>query len=307
MKKSNLCQCMWERNKYIFVKIVELFRTSFTEFFRDKSFIHGASLAYFTLLALVPILYIAYATIGRVLGQERLIKIIAEFAQEHVGMEDIDWLMDLLGKLNVGGGSVTLEIFGIVILAFSASAIFNSMRASINTFFGIRTSQMKLSFWDQVKARLMSFLLLTITGLIFIMVYFLETAFVSFGAEFLGRENTSTLAMLSTHFGSIVSNAIIFFFVFKYLHDGLVHWKIAIRGALFTGTLLFIGQWLIKFYLTNYFFAVGGGVAGTIFILLVWVFYSAQIIFLGAKITKVYADMLNMPIVPRKKMRLPNG
>jgi membrane protein len=298
---------MWERNKYILVKVFELFRTSFVEFFRDKSFIHGAALAYFTLVALVPILYIAYATVGRVLGQERLIQIIAIFAQEQVGIEDIDWLMDLLAKLNVGGGSLGLEIVGFIILAFSASAIFNSMRASINTFFGIRTSQMTLSFWDQVKARLMSFFLLTITGLIFILAYFLETAFVSFGAEFFGQDKTTFLAVLSTHVGSIVSNTIIFFFVFKYLHDGLVHWKIAVRGALFTGVLLYIGQWLIKYYLTHYFFAVGGGVAGTIFILLVWVFYSAQIIFMGAKITKVYADMLNMPIVPRKNMRFPNG
>jgi membrane protein len=298
---------MWERNKHIFSKIFELFKTSFTEFFRDNSFIHGASLAYFTLVALVPILYIAYATVGRVLGQERLITIIAEFAQEHVGIEDIDWLMVLLSKLNVGGGSLTLEIAGFLILAFSASAIFNSMRASINTFFGIHVSQLKMGFWDQVKARLMSFLLLTITGFIFISVYFLETAFVSFGAHFLGQERTTFLAILSTHLGSILSNTVIFFFVFKYLHDGLVHWRIAIRGALFTGALLYIGQWLIKYYLTHYFFAVGGGVAGTIFILLVWVFYSAQIIFLGAKITKVYADMLNMPIVPRKKFIIPNG
>lgn len=297
---------MWERNKYILVKIFELFRTSFVEFFRDKSFIHGAALAYFTLVALVPILYIAYSTVGRVLGQERLIKMIAIFAQEQVGMEDIDWLMDLLAKLNVGGGSLGLEIVGFIILAFSASAIFNSMRASINTFFGIHTSQLTLSFWDQIKARLMSFILLSITGLIFILAYFLETAFVSFGAELFGRDKTSFLSMLSMHIGSIVSNSIIFFFVFKYLHDGLVHWKIALRGAFFTGVLLFIGQWLIKYYLTHYFFAVGGGVAGTIFILLVWVFYSAQIIFMGAKITKVYADMLDMPIVPRKNMRFPN-
>ena len=289
------------------IKVFELFRTSFVEFFRDKSFIHGAALAYFTLVALVPILYIAYATIGRVLGQERLIQIIAEFAQEHVGIEDIDWLMVLLNKLNVGGGSLTLEIAGFVILAFSASAIFNSMRASINTFFGIHVSELKLGFLDQVKARLMSFLLLTITGLIFIAAYFLETAFVSFGAHFLGSDKTTVLSVLSTHLGSIVSNTIIFFFVFKFLHDGLVHWRIAIRGALFTGALLYLGQWLIKYYLTHYFFAVGGGVAGTIFILLVWVFYSAQIIFMGAKITKVYADMLNMPIVPRKKLHIPHA
>ncbi len=297
---------MWKRNKFILIKIFELFKTSFTEFFRDKSFIHGAALAYFTLVALVPILYIAYATIGRILGQEKLINIIAELAREQVGIEDIDWLVVLLGKLNVGGGNLTLEIIGFVILAFSASAIFNSMRASINTFFGIHVWELKLGFFDQVKARLMSFFLLTFTGLIFITVYLLETAFVSFGAELLGRDNTTFITIISTHLGSILSNSVIFFFVFKFLHDGWVHWKIAIRGALFTGTLLYIGQWLIKYYLTHYFFAIGGGVAGTIFILLVWVFYSAQIIFLGAKVTKVYADMLNIPIVPRKKFRIPN-
>lgn len=298
---------MWKRNKFIFIKLFELFKTSFTEFFRDKSFIHGAALAYFTLVALVPILYIAYATIGRILGQEKLINIIAELARDQVGIEDIDWLVVLLGKLNVGGGNLTLEIIGFVILAFSASAIFNSMRASINTFFGIHVWELKLGFFDQVKARLMSFFLLTFTGLIFITVYLLETAFVSFGAELLGRDSTTFITIISTHLGSILSNSVIFFFVFKFLHDGWVHWKIAIRGALFTGTLLYLGQWLIKYYLTHYFFAVGGGVAGTIFILLVWVFYSAQIIFLGAKVTKVYADMLNIPIVPRKKFRIPNA
>lgn len=295
---------MWERNKHIFSKIFELFKTSFTEFFRDKSFIHGASLAYFTLVALVPILYIAYATVGRVLGQERLITMIAEFTKEHVGIDDIEWTTVLLSKLNVGGGSLTLEIFGFVILAFSATAIFNSMRTSLNTFFGIQVFQLELGFFDEIKSRVISFLMLTMAGLVFISVYFLETAFVSFGANFLGSDNTTFLSFISMHLSSVFSNSLIFFFVFKYLHDGVVHWKIALRGALFTGTLLYLGQLIIKYYLTHYFFAIGGGVAGTIFILMVWVFYSAQIIFLGAKITKVYADMLNMPIVPRRKITI---
>lgn len=298
---------MWEKNKAIFLQIFQLFKTSFTEFFRDKSFIHGASLAYFTLVALVPIIYIAYATVGRVLGQEKLIQVIAEAARTHVGIEDIDWLIILLSRLNVGSGSLPLEIAGFLILGFSASAIFNSMRASLNTFFGIRTWEMKLGFWDQVKARLSSFLILTLVGFVFIMIYFLETAFVAFGSELMGNESSGTLHLFSTHLGSVISNAVIFFFVFKFLHDGFVHWKIAIRGAIFTGIMLYIGQWLIKYYLTHYFFAAGGGVAGTIFILMVWVFYSAQIIFLGAKVTKVYADMLNLPIHPKKKKRIHHG
>jgi len=297
---------MWQKNKRIILRIGELFKTSFTEFFKDKSFIHGASLAYFTLVALVPMLYIAYATIGRILGQERLIQIIAEQAQIHVGIEDIDWLLVLLEKLNIGGGSPVLEFVGLLILAFSATAIFNSMRTSLNVFFGIHVREIKMTFWQQVKSRLVSFSILTLTGLIFITVYFLETAFVSFGADLMGADTRPFLKFISTHGASILSNTIIFFFVFKFLHDGLVHWKIAVRGALFTGTLLYFGQVMIKFYLTNFFFAAGGGVAGTIFIVLVWVFYSAQIIFLGAKITKVYADMMQLPIVPRHKIKLKN-
>jgi membrane protein len=298
---------MWENNKAIFLQIFKLFKTSFTEFFRDKSFIHGASLAYFTLVALVPLVYIAYATIGRVFGQEKLIQIIAEAARTHVGIEDIDWLIILLGRLNVGSGSLPLEIAGFFLLGFSASAIFNSMRTSLNTFFGIHTWEIKLGFWDRVKARLGSFLLLTLVGLVFILIYFLETAFVAFGSEVIGDESEGKLHILATHLGSVISNSAIFFLVFKFLHDGFVHWKIAVRGAIFTGTMLFIGQWLIKYYLTHYFFAAGGGVAGTIFVLMVWVFYSAQIIFLGAKVTKVYADMLNMPIHSRKKKRVHHG
>jgi membrane protein len=295
---------MWQKNKKIVLRIGELFKTSFTEFFKDKSFIHGASLAYFTLVALVPMLYIAYATVGRVLGQERLINIIAEQAQIHVGIEDIDWLLVLLEKLNVGGGSRALELAGLLILAFSATAIFNSMRTSLNVFFGIHARELKMTFWQQVKERLVSFSILSIAGLVFITFYILETAFVSFGADLMGSDTLPFIKFISTHGASILSNAIIFFFVFKFLHDGVVDWKIAIRGALFTGALLYLGQLLIKYYLTNYFFAAGGGVAGTIFIVLVWVFYSAQIIFLGAKITKVYADMMQLPIVPRRKIRL---
>lgn len=295
---------MWQKNKKIGLKIVELFKTSFTEFFKDKSFIHGASLAYFTLVALVPMLYIAYATVGRVLGQERLIQIIADQAQIHVGIEDIDWLLVLLEKLNVGGGSPALETAGLIILAFSATAIFNSMRTSLNVFFGIHVRELKRTFWQQIKSRLISFSILTLTGLVFITVYFLETAFVSFGSHLMGTDAQPFFKFISTHGASIMSNAITFFFVFKFLHDGMVHWKIALRGALFTGMLLYIGQVMIKYYLTHYFFAAGGGVAGTIFIVLVWVFYSAQIIFLGAKITKVYADMMQLPIVPRRKIRL---
>jgi membrane protein len=94
----------------------------------------------------------------------------------------------------------------------------------------------------------------------------------------------------------IFSNLIIFWFIFKFMHDGKVSWKLALRGSALTSILLFTGQWLIKFYLTNYFFGAHGGVGGTMLVILVWVYYSSQIIFFGAKYMAVYARSKGHPI-----------
>ena len=79
----------------------------------------------------------------------------------------------------------------------------------------------------------------------------------------------------------------------------MVKWKIAFSGALATGLMLYFGQLLIKYYLGNYFFAKDGGIAGTMLVLLAWMYYTSQIIFLGAKFTAVYAKMVGQKIVLR--------
>ncbi|MBI3240218.1 MAG: YihY/virulence factor BrkB family protein, partial [Flavobacteriia bacterium] len=88
-----------------------------------------------------------------------------------------------------------------------------------------------------------------------------------------------------------------FTIIFKYLNDGRVEWKLAISGALVTAILLYMGQLLIKYYLKNYFFGSSIGLPGTILVMLAWMYYSSQIIFLGAKFTKVYATKVGRPII----------
>ena len=105
------------------------------------------------------------------------------------------------------------------------------------------------------------------------------------------------LSNLLRHGLSIFSNALLFTMIFKYVHDGFVKWKLAFGGALVTSILLYVGQLFIKYYLFNYFFgSQSGGVAGTLFILLAFVYYSSQIIFFGAKFTAVYAKKIGKPI-----------
>jgi membrane protein len=112
--------------------------------------------------------------------------------------------------------------------------------------------------------------------------------------------NVESLKWLITgvaHHGiPIITNVIVFSIIFKYLHDGKVDWKTAIKGSALTTALLYLGQLLIKYYLLNYFFGTGGGVAGTMLIILVWVYYSSQIIFFGAKFIAVYSKMTGAEI-----------
>lgn len=276
-----------------------LFKNSFIEFVRDKSFIHGASLAYYTIVALVPMLYLSFLTIGKILGQEKLIAIVASVAKEQIGIDDVSWLVEALTLIDLGSGSLVLQVVGIIVLAFSASAIFSSLRASLNQFFDVEIIEKKKNFLDGLIARGVSFLMLTLVAMVVVVFYFMETAFVSFGTDIFGSDSNLWISKGIEHVASLVSNTIIFLFVFKYLHDGKVEWAIAFRGSVFTAALLYVGQLLIKYYLTNYFFAAGGGVAGTILAILAWMFYSSQIIFLGAKVTMVYARMIGRPIKPR--------
>jgi membrane protein len=278
-----------------------LLKTSFEEFLHDKSFIHGASLAYYTIVALVPMLYLAFLSIGYFLGQKQLIEIIANVAKEQIGIEDVTWLIDALTLIDIGTGNTVLKVVGIIVLIFSSSAIFNSLRTSLNTFFDVEIPEKKVTFLQALIARGVSFLMLSGVAFVVILFYFLETAFVSFGSNLLGDKTQDTWIYVIEHAGSIFSNILIFLFVFKYLHDGVVEWGIALRGSVFTGILLYLGQLIIKYYLTNFFFAASGGVAGTILVLLAWIYYSAQIIFLGAKITMVYARMTGRPIRMKPK------
>jgi membrane protein len=95
---------------------------------------------------------------------------------------------------------------------------------------------------------------------------------------------------------SILSNAIIFTLIFKYIHDGKVEFRLAIRGAIVTSILLFFSQLLIKYYLQNYFSLGNLGIVGSLFIFLAWVNYSAQIVFFGARFTQMLGEKIGAPI-----------
>lgn len=284
--------------------ILKLFKRTFIEFFSEKSFFHGAALSYYTVFALVPMLYLSITFFGYFVGNETMVQIISELLTSHIGIQDIDGILEFLNQIDFEKGSILMNAVGIGALMLSSTALLSSLKSSINEFYSIKPefSHKRKKLLLTLLTKAVSLGIMTAIGLVVIIFYFSETILIGVANKMFQDYQAVSwfFNFILVHTIAILSNTVIFTLVFKFLHDGKVKWKPAIIGAAFTGALLYLGQVLIKYYLTNYFFAASGGVAGSIIVILVWMYYTSQIIFLGAKFTKVLSDLLETPIEGRK-------
>lgn len=278
----------------------EVVQSTFVEFFQEQSFFHGAALAYYAIFALVPMVYLSLISFGKFVGQETMLEIIDDILRKEVGLEDSSGIIDFLRQVDFEKGSVIMNIVGIVALLLSSSALLASLRTSINEFFDITNTieGRRDRFVHHLSARLANIVLLPVLGIIVVVTYFGETFILSASHTLLGQLNYAEAFVIGVlqHVLAILTNVLLFALIFKYLHDGKVEWRLVFSGAIVTAVLLYAGQLLIKFYLKNYFFGSSVGVPGTILVILAWMYYSSQIIFLGAKFIKVYAVMVGRPI-----------
>lgn len=277
-----------------------IIKDTLIDFFNELPLIHGASLAYYAILALVPLIYLTISIFGEFVGNDTMQEIVGNLLRDQVGVGDISGIMEFLSTVDLGASNPSLRILGIIMVLFSCTAILTSLRKSINRFYGIERAQLsaKRIIIRTVLFRLLSMVFIVLVTVVVITLYFAETVILSIGDDHLSKYHWLSWLVNSVarHGVPILTNWIIFSFIFKYVHDGVLRWGIALRGALATAILLYLGQLLIKFYLSNYFFASEGGVAGTFLIVLVWVYYSSFILLLGVKFTAEYAKRIGEPI-----------
>lgn len=284
-----------------------LVQQTFADFIIEKGLFHGAALSYYTIFAMVPIIYLSIATFGAFIGQKTMIDIITRLLHEQIGIADVSGIITFLETVDFEKGNIVLRIIGIIALIISSTAIFASLKNSINTFFDIERiyDSKRTRILSNLLSRLISVGLLGFIAAVIIIAYFAQVIVISFGNKLLGDMAISGFMMsLLQHGVGILANCLIFGFVFKYLHDGVIRWKLAWMGSFVTAILLYLGQVLIQYYLTHFFFAKDGGIAGALLVILAYMYYSSQMIFLGAKFTAVYARAVGHPItvkVSRKR------
>ena len=252
----------------------------------------GASLAFFTLLSLAPLVVVVVAVGAAVFGPEAAEGQLAWEIRNLVGPVGAEAVQELIRGANKPGAGTVATILSILTLLFGATSVAVELHDALNTIWHVpaKTGKFSTRMGEFVKDRFSSLLLVAGGGFILI-VSLIWSAWVAA----MGRYFGSVLALpefvlhLLTFFVSYIAITLIFAAIYKFVPDVQLTWSDVIVGASFSALIFAIGKQLLALYLGKVSLGSAYGAAGSLVTVLVWVYYSAQLFFLGAEFTKVYA------------------
>jgi membrane protein len=262
---------------------------SLTSWIDHRAASKGAALAFYTLFSLTPILVLAIAVAGYFFGDEAAQGEIVAQVQGLVGPNGAQVIQALLAAARNPASGLMATLVASVLLLLGATSVFVELKSSLDEMWGIGRS-CKSVFSLLLKTRLLSF------GLVLVLAFLLLVSLiVSAGLAMLERyanvQMGSSVVLFAT-ISSLISFGVIacmFAIIYKTLPDAPLSWRDVWIGAAFTAGLFSMGKYAIGLYLGNSGVASSFGAAGSLIALLLWVYYSAQIFFLGAEFTRHYA------------------
>ncbi len=284
--------------------IRSLLRDTFREWRRDNTSQMAAALAFYSLFSLAPVTIVATAIAGLIFGQEAAQSGILERIRSVAGNEVAGAIRGLSGLIGGGGGDaprITATLFGIAAFLAGSTAVFVDLQGSLNVIWQAHPKPGG-GVLSIVKKRFLPFLMVVGIGL-FLTASFAVSAALSALTKYLGYRPALPL-YLSPHGAiSFVTITILFAMIYKLLPDAKILWSDVWIGALVTAFLFTIGKSLIGYYLGSSLVRPVNGRAGSLIAFLIWIYFSAQIFFLGAEFTHVYASKLGSRTVPPPKRR----
>ena len=288
-----------------------LIRDTFNSWNEDKAPRLAAALSFSTIFSIAPLIIIVIAIVGTTLGfagglQHPHGNIEAQMLDQirvHVGAATADSVRDLVAAaFSKPHQGVIAQIVGWVTFIIGASGVFASLQDSLNTVWHVEPA--KQSVWLTVRQRLASLAMVLVIGFL-LLATFIGNAVLAFVSTYLTHLLPFPGAgLLFTVVNDVVSLAVItllFALIYKYLPDAKIDWADVWTGSAITALLFVIGQALIGFYLAKSGTVSAYGAAGSLLVLLLWIYYSAMILLFGAEFTKVYAQRRGKAIASRIK------
>lgn len=278
---------------FIFIKKVIL------EFVDDNVLKYSASLSYYTVFSLAPMLIIIIAICGYLFGREAVQGQVYSEIKDMVGAGAAVQIQETIKNIHLTKDTPMATIVSVVVLIMGGTAIFGEIQDSLNKIWGLKVKTKK-AWWKLILSRLLSFSLIISLGFV-LMVSLLLNALIAL----IGNHLNKLISGMGKIFIPVIDNlltfiitAIVFGVIFKVLPDAKIKWKDVGVGALVTAILFTLGKVAIGWYLGRSNMATIYGAAGSVVIIMVWAYYSSVILYLGAEFTKVYAKEFGTRIQP---------
>lgn len=287
--------------KVTFKGIWQVLKDAFKGFSDHKVPKLSASLAYYTVFSIGPLLLVIIALAGFFLGREAVEGSLYSQLDSFIGKEAAAQIQEIVGNAFKSGDSSIGATVGIIVLLIGATTMFGELQDSINTIWGLKPKP-KQGLWVLIKNRLLSFGLIAVLGFL-LLVSLAVTAVIAGLSDRIQQLVPSigpAVMFVITGLLTLAITTFLFAVVFKVLPDAKMEWRQVWPGAIATSILFLIGKFAISFYIGQSDIGSSFGAAGSMIILLVWIYYSSIILYFGAEFTRAYDVKYTKGIIPNK-------
>ena len=268
----------------------QVIRRTVQDWWQDNCLRLAASLAYYTALSLAPLVLLLVGVIGLVLDRQQVAHQLTAQLESLMGTAGRELITSILTTASPQGGALA-TIIGLVTLFIGATAVFGELQATMNLIWEVQpapTSGVWAGIWAWLRARIFSLALVFALAFLLLVSLVISAALASVAALFHGPEQ-ALLSRLLELAVSLLVLTFVFALFYKYVPDAKIGWRDVWPGGLITAALFTLGKTAIGFYLGQASVGSAYGAAGSMVVLLVWVYYSALIMFFGAEFTQAWA------------------
>jgi membrane protein len=277
--------------------VIALLTGAYAEWSDDEAARLAASLAYYTIFSIAPLLVVTIALAGLVFGREAVQGHIMAQIAVLVGPDGARAIEELIKNASTPASSATAAIVGFVVLLFGAAGVVGELKAAFNRIWDV--PRQRGTWMSMIRERLMSFAVVLGVGFVLMVSLVISTALTAASKYFESvLPGADSVWLIVNFIVALGVETLLFALMFKLLPDVQIAWSDVWVGATVTAVLFEIGKFLVGIYLGSAGIGSAYGAAGSLVVVLMWVYYSTQILFFGAELTQVYSRRVAPASVP---------
>jgi membrane protein len=272
------------------------------DFMRNKVFKMSASLAYYTIFSLGPMLIVMIFFANLFFKREAIEGSLYEQIKGLIGPNSAEQVQSIIKSAALSNNSTVTAIVGFIALLIGATSVFSDMQDSINSIWNLKVKPSKDNWMKMVIDRLLSFSVVVALGFLLLVSLVINSVMDGLMNKLttMFPDMAVILAYILNVTITLVVTSFLFAIIFKVLPDALIRWSDVFIGAVCTAIFFMLGKFLISFYIGSTDVGSSYGAAGSIVILMLWVYFSSLILFFGAEFTKAFAMKYGNAIRPSK-------